>query len=174
MIVLGIDPGLKVTGYGVVEGEKRGLRLVSCGRFDVSSEAPFPKRLHRLYLELGQLIEKHRPGCVAIERPFFAKNAQSALMLGEVVGVAILAAAEKELPVYEYSPQEIKGAVTGYGRAGKKQVQRMVKALLDLVNVPEPLDAADALAVAICHHHAAKIKGLQKGGMNPAPTGGHR
>lgn len=161
MIVLGIDPGPKATGYGVVEGDERGLRLVCCGRFDVSSEAPFPERLHRLYRELCQLIEKHRPGYVAIERPFFARNAQSTLMLGKVVGVAILAAAEKELPVYEYSPQEIKGAVTGYGRATKGQVQRMVKALLDLADVPEPLDAADALAVAICHHHAAKLKGLK-------------
>ena len=158
MIILGIDPGLKVTGYGVVEGETGDLRLVSCGRFDSSSEAPFPERLHRLYRELCQLIEKHCPGCVAIERPFFAKNAQSILMLGEVVGVVILAAAEKALPVYEYSPQEIKGAVTGYGRAGKKQVQQMVKALLALVDVPEPLDAADALAVAICHHHAKTLK----------------
>lgn len=158
---MGIDPGLKVTGYGVVEGDRGDLRLVSCGHLDVSSEAPFPKRLHRLYRGFCQLIEKHQPGCLAIERPFFAKNARSTLMLGEVVGVAILAAAEKALPVYEYSPQEIKGAVTGYGRADKGQVQRMVKALLDLADIPEPLDAADALAVAICHHHAAKLKALK-------------
>ncbi len=157
MLVLGVDPGLKITGYGIVEGDQKGLRLVSCGHFDLSSEAPFPERLHRLYRELGGLIEKHNPECMAVEHPFFAKNAKSTLLLGKVVGVVILAAAERELPVYEYSPQEAKGAVTGYGRAGKRQVQRMVKVLLDLADTPEPLDAADALAVAICHH-AAKLK----------------
>jgi len=157
VIVLGVDPGLKTTGYGIVEEDQKGLRLVAWGHLDFSSSAPFPERLHRLYRELGRLIGKHSPACMAVEHPFFARNAKSTLMLGKVVGVVILAAAEQELPVYEYSPQEIKGAVTGYGRAGKKQVQRMVKALLDLADTPEPLDAADALAVAICHH-ATKLK----------------
>lgn len=160
VIVMGIDPGGTATGYGLVEKDGSRLKLVACGQLSGPPQEPFPKRLHQLYRGLCGLITEHRPGCVAIERPFFAKNAKSTLRLGEVVGVAALAAAEYGLPVSEYAPLEIKGAVTGYGRAGKHQVQRMVKVLLGLSDAPEPLDAADALAVAICHHQVATLKGL--------------
>ena len=157
VIVLGIDPGTQELGYGVVAKEEGRLRFVACGSVAVPSQEPLSLRLEQLYDELQEIVQKYQPQALAVERPFFAKNARSAMKLGEVLGIVALASAKNGVEVYEYAPGEIKGAVTGYGAAGKGQVQRMVQEILGLDKVPDPPDAADALAVAICHY-ATQLK----------------
>ena len=153
MRVFGIDPGSERTGYGCVETDGSRHRMVSCGA--ITSRAPtFADRLLAIHTRLAALIEESRPDFVAIESLFFAANVRSALKLGHARGVAMLAAVEAGVPVVEYTPAEIKRAVVGYGRAEKHQVQQMVKLLLGLAALPSPHDAADALAVAICHVHS--------------------
>jgi crossover junction endodeoxyribonuclease RuvC len=152
--VLGIDPGSQRTGYGCVDSDGRRHRLVCCGAIRAGVEARFPDRLAAIYRELTVVIRDCAPACVAIENLFHATNVRSALLLGHARGVAMLAAVEAGLPVFEYTPAAIKRAVVGYGRAEKAQVQRMMKLLLGLDAVPSPHDAADALAVAICHLHS--------------------
>ncbi len=154
MRVFGIDPGSERTGYGCVETDGRRHRLVVCGAVTAKATDSFPQRLARIHRELQVLLEQHRPDCVAIENLFHAVNVRSALKLGHARGVAMLAAVEAGCPVIEYTPAEIKLAVVGYGRAEKRQVQQMIKLLLGLAVVPSPHDAADALAVAICHVHS--------------------
>ena len=154
MRVFGIDPGSVRTGYGCIDTDGRCHRLVACGAISVGSRAGLPDRLHEIHKELSRLLARNRPDCVAIENLFHARNVKSALVLGHARGVAVLAAVEAGLPVLEYSPAQIKASVVGYGRADKAQMQRMVKLLLGLDTVPSPHDAADALAVAICHVHA--------------------
>lgn len=156
MRVLGIDCGGEYTGYGVVEllvGGK--LCCVTCGAIKLSPRDPLPLRLSYIYNQLGAVIAEHQPQEVAIEDVFYALNAKSALKLGQVRGVAMLAAASAGLEVAEYSPLTIKSSVVGYGRAEKEQVQQMVARLLDLSTPPKPLDVSDALAIAICHLHTA-------------------
>ncbi len=154
--VLGIDCGGAYTGYGVVEMSSRGhLVCVTCGAIKLSLREPLARRLSRIYDELGGLITEHHPDEVAIEGIFYALNVKSALKLGQVRGVAMLAAASAGLEVAEYSPLTIKSSVVGYGRAEKQQVQQMVTRLLGLAEAPEPMDASDALAIAICHLHTA-------------------
>ena len=156
MRVLGIDCGTEYTGYGVVDLLPDGcLHCLTCGAIKLSTRDPLPARLSLIYQQLSQLIVAHRPDQVAIEEVFYAVNAKSALKLGQVRGVAMLAAATARLEVAEYAPLSIKSAVVGYGRAEKQQVQQMVSRLLNLVEIPEPPDAADALAIAICHLHTA-------------------
>jgi crossover junction endodeoxyribonuclease RuvC len=154
--VLGIDCGGAYTGYGVVEMHSGGrLVCLTCGAIKLSLREPLARRLSRIYDELGGLITEHHPDEVAIEGIFYALNVKSALKLGQVRGVAMLAAAAAGLEVAEYSPLTIKSSVVGYGRAEKQQVQQMVTRLLGLAEAPEPLDASDALAIAICHLHTA-------------------
>ena len=153
MRVFGIDPGSNRTGYGCVDSDGRRHRLVACGAIRASDAGSFPNRLAAIYRELAILIEEHRPECVAIENLFHATNVRSALKLGHARGVAMLAAVEAGVPLIEYTPAEIKRAVVGYGRAEKPQVSQMVKLLLGLQTLPSSHDAADALAVAICHLH---------------------
>jgi len=156
MRVLGIDCGGAYTGYGVVEMDSGGgLVCLTCGAIKLSPRDPLPQRLSRIYAGLGALIVEHRPDEVAIEGIFYALNVKSALLLGQVRGVAMLAAAAAGLDVTEYSPLTIKASVVGYGRAEKQQVQDMVTRLLNLAEAPEPMDASDALAIAICHLHTA-------------------
>lgn len=156
MRVLGIDCGSEITGYGVVEqASDRSLQCVSCGAVRLSVRQALPARLATLFQELSEVISRHSPTVVAIEDVFYAANAKSALKLGHVRGVAMLAAASFELQVAEYAPLAIKSAVVGYGRAEKAQVQQMVSHLLRLPHLPEPPDVADALAIAICHLHTA-------------------
>ncbi len=168
MRVLGIDCGTEYTGYGVVDllsdavGNKRDrLVCVVCGAIKVSPRDPMPTRLSRISTALQELISQHHPDRVAIEDVFYATNVKSALKLGQVRGVAMLAAASNGLEVAEYSPLSIKSAVVGYGRAEKHQVQQMVTSLLNLAEIPEPADAADALAIAICHLHTAATRERQ-------------
>ena len=155
MRIFGIDPGSERTGYGCVESDGRRHRLVTCGAITASPADGFPQRLSRIYRELSSLLRTTQPDCVAIENLFHAVNARSALKLGHARGVAMLAAVEAGCEVVEYTPAAVKRAVVGYGRAEKPQVQMMVKLLLGLAAAPSPHDAADALAVAICHLHNA-------------------
>ena len=154
MRIFGIDPGSERTGYGCVDTDGRRHRLIACGAITASAHSTFPERLLAIHAGLTALLAEHHPDCVAIENVFHAKNVRSALKLGHARGVAVLAAVEAGCPVVEYTPAEIKRAVVGYGRAEKHQVQHMVKLILGLADVPSPHDAADALAVAICHVHA--------------------
>ena len=154
MRVFGIDPGCERTGYGCVETDGSRHRIVVCGAITAQANEPFPDKLQRIHHELRSLLAECQPASVAIENLFFSVNVRSALKLGHARGVAMLAAVEAGLPVFEYTPAEVKRAVVGYGRADKPQVQQMIKLLLGLDAVPTPHDAADALAIAICHVHA--------------------
>ena len=156
MRIFGIDPGSHRTGYGCVDVEGSRHRLVACGAITTPA-ASLPEKLLAIHTGLAALIAECRPECVAIENVFYATNARSALTLGHARGVAMLAAVEAGLVVAEYAPAEVKRAVVGYGRAEKQQVQQMVKLLLGLVAPPTPHDAADALAVALCHAHATAL-----------------
>ncbi len=154
MRIFGIDPGSERTGYGCLETDGHVTRLVTCGAISAFAREAFPQRLARIHRELSALLIRCGPDCVAIESLFHAANVRSALKLGHARGVAMLAAVEAGCPVVEYTPAEIKRAVVGYGRAEKHQVQQMIKLLLGLDQPPSPHDAADALAVAICHLHS--------------------
>jgi crossover junction endodeoxyribonuclease RuvC len=152
--VFGIDPGSVRTGYGCIETNGRRHTLIDCGAITGAPRAALPARLHGIFARLSALIAQHRPDCVVIENLFHAKNVKSALVLGHARGVAVLAAVQAGVTMVEYTPAEIKASVVGYGRADKQQMQQMVKLLLGLDTAPTPHDAADALAVAICHAHA--------------------
>ena len=162
MRVFGIDPGSERTGYGCVETDGSRHRIVTCGAISTAAAAGFPEKLHTIHTRLQALLAECGADCVAIENLFHAVNVRSALKLGHARGVAMLAAVEAGLPVAEYTPAEIKRAVVGYGRAEKPQVQQMVKLLLGLTTVPSPHDAADALAVAICHVHSQPPSRLER------------
>ena len=155
MRIFGIDPGSLRTGYGCIDSDGSRCRVVVCGAITPPPRTAFADRLTRIYHELVLLLARHRPTCVAVEDLFFARNARSALKLGHVRGVALLAASEANLPIAEYAPTEVKRAVVGYGRADKKQVQQMVALLLGLDELPSPHDVSDALAIAVCHAHIA-------------------
>jgi crossover junction endodeoxyribonuclease RuvC len=152
--IFGIDPGSERTGYGCVETDGHCHRLVACGAIVTSRRDGFPAQLLAIHTQLRALLAEHRPECVAVESVFHAVNVRSALKLGHARGVALLAAAAGGYPIAEYTPAQIKLAVVGYGRAEKPQVQEMVRIILGLPEVPTPNDAADALAVAICHVHS--------------------
>jgi crossover junction endodeoxyribonuclease RuvC len=152
--IFGIDPGSERTGYGCVESDGSRHRIVAAGAISTSAAAGFPEKLLAIHARLSVLLAECGPDCVAIESLFHASNVRSALKLGHARGVAMLAAVEAGLPVVEYTPAEIKRAVVGYGRAEKHQVAEMVKLILGLAARPSPHDAADALAVAICHVHS--------------------
>ncbi|MFA5026528.1 MAG: crossover junction endodeoxyribonuclease RuvC [Candidatus Methylomirabilota bacterium] len=157
MRVLGVDPGSVTTGYGLVEDRGSDLQAVAFGAITSRARAPFAQRLLRIYRELRAVIARHRPDCAAVESVFFAANAESALRLGQARGVVLLAIAEEGIEIAEYSPRAVKQAVTGYGQAEKSQVQEMVRLLLRLPEAPRPADTTDALALAICHHQAARL-----------------
>jgi len=164
MRALGIDCGSEYTGFGVVEQSAAGqLSCVAAGAIHLSKRSPLSVRLLRVAEELTVVIERYRPEIAAIEEVFYAANVKSALKLGEVRGVAMMTAAKCGLTVVGYAPLAVKSAVTGYGRAEKTQVQEMVARLLKLPSPPQPADAADALAVAICHLHTAATLAIQKG-----------
>ena len=159
MRVLGIDCGSRITGYGVVDTNGADCTLVRCGVIRSRSSDPLAVRLKEIHAGIIEIIRELGPDVAAFESLFYSNNVQSALKLGHVRGVSLVAAAAANLPVFEYSPAEVKSAVTGYGRAEKPQVQQMVRALLKLESTPEPLDASDALAVAICHVHTNRFNG---------------
>lgn len=151
MFIMGVDPGTAITGYGLIRYDGSRFSLVECGCVRTSPESPMSDRLNTLYRELTGIIRQYKPEQFAIEELFFNKNARTALAVGHARGVAMLAASSSGMPVFEYTPLQVKQAVTGFGRAAKTQVQYMVKTILALPEAPAPDDVADALAVAICH-----------------------
>ena len=162
MIILGIDPGIATVGYGVIEAPS--LRHLDHGALVTSKDMRQQERLLRIYYEISALVEEHDPYYAAMEKLYFSRNVTSALQVAEARGVILLAAAERGIPVAEYTPQEVKVAVTGSGKANKRQVQWMVRRLLDLDKIPRPDDAADALAVAICHANRWQVEEKQMKG----------
>jgi crossover junction endodeoxyribonuclease RuvC len=159
MLVIGIDPGTAITGYGLVEDTADGgLTVRDYGVILTPANTPMPERLLEIHHRLHEILLLHRPASGAVEKLFFQKNVRTALAVGQARGVAVMTLAACQMPVYEYTPLEVKQAVAGYGGADKNQVQQMVKALLGLQEIPKPDDAADALAVAICHLHSAHMQ----------------
>lgn len=173
VLILGVDPGGSHTGFGLVLSAGSSLKLVAQGRFSPKAAWPLPRRLAHIHHGLSELIQGHRPQAVAVEDIFYAKNVRSSLKLGHVRGVALLAAAQGGAEVFEYAPRLVKNAVAGYGQADKAQVARMVAELLDF-HEPLAADAADALAVAICHAGQSRLSGLLPGIGRGGRGGGWR
>ena len=163
MRVLGIDPGTVTMGYGIVEANEDKITLVSCGALTCQARSPIGERLSYLYDGLLAIITRYQPDAVAVEQPFMARNVRSALAVGRAQAVAILAAANQGIPAYEYTPAQVKQRVADYGASSKEQIQEMVKLQLGLSEVPQPSDAADALAVAICHLQETHLERLLAG-----------
>ena len=166
MKILGIDPGTRIMGYGVIESEDDEIALVDFGAFTSPEHVQIGERLSHLYNELQKIIQHHQPDAVAVEQPFIAKNVRSALAIGRAQAIALLAAAGRGIPTYEYTPAQIKQRVANYGASSKEQIQEMIRLQLGLAQVPQPNDAADALAVAICHvqemHLASLLAGTER------------
>ncbi len=160
MRILGVDPGTISMGYGVIDSMGDEIAMVDCGALKNLARSPIGERLSYLYSGLSEIISRYQPDAVAIEQPFMAKNAKSALAIGRAQAVAILAAANRGVAIYEYTPTEIKQRVADYGASSKEQIQEMVRLQLGLSEVPQPNDAADALAVAICHLRAIHLASL--------------
>lgn len=163
MLILGIDPGTAITGYGLIAPRGQGLVAVAYGTVTTPARLGMAERLLLVHEGLNELIAQHQPTEMAIEQLFFNRNVTTALVVGQARGVAILAAAKAGLPVYEYTPLQVKQSVVGYGRGRKEQVQEMVRLLLGLSDIPKPDDAADALAIAICHAHSARLNQILSG-----------
>jgi crossover junction endodeoxyribonuclease RuvC len=167
MIIIGIDPGYAITGYGIIEYHNNHLSMLDCGAISTSSGTPFCQRLITISEGIESLISRYKPDSMAIEELFFSRNTTTALGTAQARGVAILCGAKSCISIYEYTPLQVKMAVSGYGRADKNQIQQMVKILLNLKVIAKPDDASDALAVAICHAHTGDIQSnLVKGGIN--------
>jgi len=151
MRILGIDPGTIAMGYGAIESKDDEIALINCGALTAPARSLIGERLSHLYNQLIEIVSRYQPDAVAIEQPFMAKNVKSALAIGRAQAIAILAATNKGIPTYEYTPTQIKQRVTNYGASSKEQIQEMVRLQLGLSQIPQPTDAADALAVALCH-----------------------
>jgi len=162
VIVLGLDPGTATTGYGFIREENNSLKAVAYGAITTPADWALAQRLVALHRALSDLLALHQPSSAAVEQLFFSRNVRTALAVGHARGVMLLALAQTGLRVSEYTPLEVKQAITGYGRADKKQMQEMVRVLLGLASIPKPDDVADALAVAICHLHSSRITGLME------------
>jgi crossover junction endodeoxyribonuclease RuvC len=160
MIILGIDPGFAITGYGILKYENNKFTVIEYGVISTEVGTPFPDRLLAISRELDMLIDKYNPDAVSIEELFFNKNIKTAILAAHGRGVAVLSGARRGAKVFEYTPLQVKQAVVGYGRADKNQVQQMVKIILNLKEIPKPDDAADALAVAICHGNSSRMSML--------------
>jgi crossover junction endodeoxyribonuclease RuvC len=159
-VILGVDPGSIVTGYGLIRSNKQENVLLECGVIKTDSKKPLPDKLKEIFEGLSRIIDLKHPDELAIEETFYSNNAKSALVMGQARGAAILAAACAGLPIAEYSPKEVKSSVVGQGSASKLQVQFMVKNLLKLKELPQPIDAADALAIALCHAQKMRFKSI--------------
>ncbi|MFA5375155.1 MAG: crossover junction endodeoxyribonuclease RuvC [Dehalococcoidia bacterium] len=162
MRIIGIDPGTLTLGYGIIDEASGEIKHVACGAFTAPSSMQLPDRLYKIYKELRKIIEKYQPDEAAIEEPFVAKNARSAIAVGQAIGAATIAVIESGIPLHHYTPTQVKQAVTSYGRSGKDQVAEMVCVILNLKAPPQPADAADALAVAMCHIQAQHVSSLLK------------
>jgi crossover junction endodeoxyribonuclease RuvC len=162
MLLLGIDPGTAITGYGLIAQQGNHIKQVCHGVIRTEANLELAARLLKIHRQLEQLIQEYQPAAVAVEQLFFNKNTRTALAVGQARGVILLAAAQAGLEIFEYTPLQVKQAVVGYGRAEKSQIQEMVRMLLCLPELPKPDDAADALAIAICHAHSRKLGGLRR------------
>lgn len=154
MIILGIDPGIAIVGYGVIDYTGNKFTVIDYGAITTPAGMKVENRLNEIYNSLNVIMDKYKIEFMAIEELFYNKNAKTVINVAEARGVTLLSAARKNIPIYEYTPLQVKQAVVGYGRAEKKQVQQMTKVLLNLEKVPKPDDTADALAIAICHAHS--------------------
>lgn len=163
MIILGVDPGTATMGYGILEKVGNRYRALAYGTLETPKTMPAPERLRQLYEGLNALIQQYQPDALVTERLLFSANRRTAIQVARAIGVALLAAAQHQLPWYEYTPMQVKQAVTSYGGADKKQVQQMVQRLLALPTIPRPDDAADALALCICHAHHESLTRLTGG-----------
>lgn len=171
MIIIGIDPGYAITGYGIIEHESNRSRMLDFGVVSTQPRVPFELRLLTIYQELEALIRRYSPDVMAVEELFFSRNTTTAIGSAQARGVAILAGAKAGIPVYEYTPMQVKLAVTGYGRADKNQVSQMVKTILCLDKIPAKDDASDALAIAICQAHTGMLRSNKAvGGYQIGPT----
>lgn len=157
MIIMGIDPGFAITGYGIVKYEGNKFSVIDYGAVITKANVPFAERLFQLDTKLTELIQALKPDAISVEELFFNKNIKTAIMAAHGRGIALVAAARSGSQVFEYTPLQVKQAVVGYGRAEKAQIQQMVKVILNLPEIPKPDDVADALAVAICHGHSYKL-----------------
>jgi len=164
MKILGVDPGTIIMGYGVIDSVDDEIALISYGAIKTKEHSSIGERLSYLYKELNKVLTKHKPDAVAIEQPFVAKNVSSALAVGRAQAIAILAAANARIPSFEYTPAQVKQRVANYGASSKEQIQEMVRLQLGLSHIPEPSDAADALAVALCHLHEIHLNQLLEEG----------
>ena len=155
MVILGIDPGYAIVGYGVIDYRNNHFSVIDYGAILTDAKMPFNERLEKIFDELTEIIEKYNPEAMAIEKVFYNSNAKTVIDVSQARGVIMLAAQKKKLPAYEYTPLQVKQSVVGYGRAEKKQIQEMIRRILALEKVPKPDDTADALAMAVCHAHAS-------------------
>ncbi|WP_026893974.1 crossover junction endodeoxyribonuclease RuvC [Clostridiisalibacter paucivorans] len=160
MIIIGIDPGIAIVGYGIIRYKGNNFKVIDYGAITTEPKYSFPERLKIIYDELTEILVKYNPDVFAIEELFFNKNVKTAIDVGQARGVELLTAINKEIDIFEYTPLQVKQGVVGYGRAKKRQVQEMVKILLNLSEIPKPDDVADALAVAICHAHSMNFDSL--------------
>jgi crossover junction endodeoxyribonuclease RuvC len=160
MRILGIDPGTVIMGYGVIEAGDDSITLLDSGALVTKERSPIGERLSFIYRRLLEIISRYQPDAAAIEQPFMAKNVRSALAVGRAQAIAILAAAGQGIPTFEYTPAQVKQRVTNYGASNKEQVQEMVRLQLNLAEVPQPSDVADALAVALCHLQETHLESL--------------
>ncbi len=164
MRILGIDPGIAIVGYGVVDKESNSYKTVAYDAITTKAHTPLEERLHLVYMGLSQIIDIYKPDAMAIEELFFNNNAKTALTVGQARGVIILAAVQKKVPIFEYTPLQVKQALTGYGRASKGQIQQMMKSMLALKEIPKPDDVADALAIAVCHGNSMRFNSIKQYG----------
>lgn len=174
MRILGVDPGSRRTGYGCIETEGNRHRVIDCGALAPPASMPLSEKLLIVHRGLAALLAQHGPQAVAIEDLFYARNARSALVLGHVRGVLMLAAAQAHVPIREYAATEVKQAIVGYGRAEKQQVQQMVTLLLGMDKPPSPFDVSDALAVAVCHAHSSGPTRKRQAGTGQPPRSWRR
>lgn len=156
MRILGVDPGYAIVGFGIVEYDGINFRLIEYGAVLTEAGTPFPERLRDIHADMEFIFDKYKPECMAIEKLFFTTNQKTAIDVAQARGVTVLSAAKRGIPISEYTPLQVKSAVTGYGKAEKKQVMEMTRQLLNLAQIPKPDDAADALAIAVCHGHSTR------------------
>lgn len=164
MRILGIDPGIAIVGYGVVDKEGNTYKTIAYDAVTTRAHTPLADRLEKVYLGIDEIIKKYKPDAMSIEELFFNNNAKTALTVGQARGVIILAAVQNNVPIYEYTPLQVKQALTGYGRASKGQIQQMMKSMLGLSEIPKPDDVADALAIAVCHGNSMRFNSIKQFG----------
>ncbi|MBE7033331.1 MAG: crossover junction endodeoxyribonuclease RuvC [Ruminococcaceae bacterium] len=164
MRILGIDPGIAIVGYGVVDKEGNRYKTIAYDAVTTKAHTPLEDRLQKVYDGVCEIIKEYKPDAMSIEELFFNNNAKTALTVGQARGVIILAAVQNHIPVYEYTPLQVKQALTGYGRASKTQIQQMMKSMLGLTEVPKPDDVADALAIAVCHGNSMRFNSIKQFG----------